>query len=132
LIEGQFPNYHRVIPENQTSSFSVDRLEMLDALRRVSLLVEQKSRRVYFGVAPGRISISSEESDIGSAEEEIPCKYDGDEVSIALNYRYIEEPLKVISEDEICFCFTEPNKVITVKPSPEKDYFHILMPMQLD
>jgi DNA polymerase-3 subunit beta len=132
LIEGQFPNYHRVIPENQTSSFSVDRLEMLDALRRVSLLVEQKSRRVYFGVAPGKISISSEESDIGSAEEEIPCKYNGDEVSIALNYRYIEEPLKVMSESEICFYFTEPNKVITLKPSPEKDYFHILMPMQLD
>jgi DNA polymerase-3 subunit beta len=94
--------------------------------------VEQKSRRVYLGVAPGRISISSEESDIGSAEEEIPCKYNGDEVSIALNYRYIEEPLKVMFESEICFYFTEPNKVITVKPSPEKDYFHILMPMQLD
>jgi DNA polymerase-3 subunit beta len=132
LIEGQFPNYHRVIPESQSFSFSMDRFEMLDALRRVSLLVEQKSRRVYLGVSPGKISISSEESDIGSAEEEIPCKYDGDEVSIALNYRYIEEPLKVMSENEICVHFTEPNKVITIKPSPEKDYFHILMPMQLD
>jgi DNA polymerase-3 subunit beta len=132
LIEGQFPNYHRVIPENQSYSFSMDRLEMLDALRRVSLLVEQKSRRVYLGVAPGVITISSEESDIGTAREEIPCKYDGHEVSIALNYRYIEEPLKVISENEISVLFTEPNKVITIKPVPEKDYFHILMPMQID
>jgi DNA polymerase-3 subunit beta len=132
LIEGQFPNYHRVIPENQSHSFSMDRFEMLDALRRVSLLVEQKSRRVYLGVAPGVITISSEESDIGTAKEEIPCKYDGDEVSIALNYRYIEEPLKVMSENEISVLFTEPNKVITIKPVPEKDYFHILMPMQLD
>ncbi|MDR2740523.1 MAG: DNA polymerase III subunit beta [Treponema sp.] len=132
LIEGQFPNYHRVIPENQSHSFSMDRFEMLDALKRVSLLVEQKSRRVYFGVAPGVITISSEESDIGIAKEEIPCKYDGDEVSIALNYRYIEEPLKVMSENEISVLFTEPNKVITIKPVPEKDYFHILMPMQLD
>jgi DNA polymerase-3 subunit beta len=132
LIEGQFPNYQRVIPENQSFSFSVDRFEMLDALKRVSLLVEQKSRRVYFGVSPGKMSISSEESDIGSAEEEIPCKYDGDEVSMALNYRYIEEPLKVMSADEICVHFTEANKVITIKPSPEEDYFHILMPMQID
>jgi DNA polymerase-3 subunit beta len=132
LIEGQFPNYHRVIPENQSYSFSMDRFEMLDALRRVSLLVEQKSRRVYFGVAPGVITISSEESDIGAAREEIPCKYDGEEVSIALNYRYIEEPLKVMSEKEISVLFTEPNKVITIKPVPEKDYFHILMPMQID
>jgi DNA polymerase-3 subunit beta len=132
LIEGQFPNYHRVIPENQSHSFSMDRFEMLDALRRVSLLVEQKSRRVYLGVAPGVMTISSEESDIGTAKEEIPCKYDGDEVSIALNYRYIEEPLKVMFENEISVLFTEPNKVITIKPVPEKDYFHILMPMQLD
>jgi DNA polymerase-3 subunit beta len=132
LIEGQFPNYHRVIPENQSHFFSMDRIEMLDALKRVSLLVEQKSRRVYIGVAPGVIIISSEESDIGTAKEEIPCKYDGDEVSIALNYRYIEEPLKVMSENEVSVFFTEPNKVITIKPIPEKDYFHILMPMQLD
>ncbi|MFP3040519.1 DNA polymerase III subunit beta [Treponema primitia] len=132
LIEGQFPNYHRVIPESQIHSFSMNRFEVLDALRRVSLLVEQKSRRVYLGVAPGVITISSEESDIGTAKEEIPCKYDGEEISIALNYRYIEEPLKVMFEDEISIHFTEPNKVITIKPVPEKDYFHILMPMQLD
>jgi DNA polymerase-3 subunit beta len=132
LIEGQFPNYHRVIPENQSHSFSMNRFEMLDALRRVSLLVEQKSRRIYLGVAPGVITVSSEESDIGSAKEEIPCKYDGEEISIALNYRYIEEPLKVMSEDELSILFTEPNKVITIQPTPERDYFHILMPMQLD
>jgi DNA polymerase-3 subunit beta len=132
LIEGQFPNYQRVIPEKQEYSFSVGRFETLDALKRVSLLVEQKSRRVYLGVSPGKMSISSEESDIGSAEEEIPCKYDGDEVAIALNYRYIEEPLRAMSEDEFCVYFSEPNKVITIKPSPERDYFHILMPMQID
>ncbi|AEF83611.1 DNA polymerase III, beta subunit [Treponema primitia ZAS-2] len=132
LIEGQFPNYHRVIPESQSYSFSMNRLEMLDALKRVSLLVEQKSRRVYLGVSPGLMSISSEESDIGTAKEEIPCKYEGEDVSMALNYRYIEEPLKVMSEVEISVHFTEPNKVITIKPAPEKDFFHILMPMQLD
>jgi DNA polymerase-3 subunit beta len=132
LIEGQFPNYQRVIPESQLFSFSVNRFEMMDALKRVSLLVEQKSKRVYLKVSSGKMSISSEESDIGSAEEEIPCIYDGEEVSIALNYRYIEEPLKAMIADELSVYFTEPNKVITIKPSPDEDYLHILMPMQLD
>jgi DNA polymerase-3 subunit beta len=132
LIEGQFPNYRRVIPESQNHSFSIDRLEMLDALKRVSLLVEQKSRRVYLGLGPGVISISSEESEIGDAKEEIPAKYDGEEVSIALNYRYIEEPLKVMSEDAVSIFFSEANRAITIKPSPEKNYFHIIMPMQVD
>jgi DNA polymerase-3 subunit beta len=132
LIEGQFPNYRRVIPESQNYTITVNRIEMLDALKRVSLLVEQKSRRVYLGVEPGVMSISSEESDIGTAKEEIPCKYDGKEVSIAINYRYIEEPFKVMTEEEISIHFTEPNRAITIVPTPEKDFFHIIMPMQLD
>jgi DNA polymerase-3 subunit beta len=132
LIEGQFPNYRRVIPESQTYSFTLDRAEMMDALKRVALLVEQKSRRVYLGVSNGLISVSSEESDIGNAKEEISCKYEGDEVSIAMNYRYIEEPLKVITGDEVNVYFTEANRAITIKPVPEKNFFHIVMPMNVD
>jgi len=130
LIEGQFPNYRRVIPENQTKSFTVNRNEMLDALKRVSLLVEQKSHRLYLNLSSDSVSIYCEESDIGNAREEIPCKYDGEEVTIALNYRYLEEPFKVMNADEISVLFTDPNKTITILPVPEKDFFHIVMPMQ--
>ena len=132
LIEGQFPNYRRVIPEEQNNSFTVNRLEMLDALRRVSLLVEQKSHRVYLGLSSGTASVYCEESDIGNAREEIPCKYEGEELTIALNYRYLEDPFKVMGGDEICVLFNDPNKTITIKPVPEKDFFHIVMPMQQD
>ena len=132
LIEGQFPNYRRVIPENQIHHFNVNRLELLDALRRVSLLVEQKSHRVYLGLSSGTASIYCEENDIGNAREEIPCQYHGEEISIALNYRYLEEPFKVMGGDRICIQFTEPNKTITINPVPEKDFFHIVMPMQQD
>jgi len=132
LIDGQFPNYRRVIPENQTRSFAVNRHEMLDALKRVSLLVEQKSHRLYLALSPGAVSIYCEENDIGNAREEIPCKYDGEEVTIALNYRYLEEPFKVMATEEISVFFSDPNKTITILPVPEKDYFHIVMPMQQD
>ena len=130
LIDGQFPNYRRVIPESQINSFTVNRLEMLEALRRVSILVEQKSRRVYIGLSSGMASVFCEENDIGNAREEIPCKYDGEDLTIALNYRYIEEPFKVMSEQEISISFTDPNKTITITPVPQKDFFHIVMPMQ--
>jgi DNA polymerase-3 subunit beta len=132
LIEGQFPNYRRVIPESQTYSFVVDRLDMMEALNRVSLMVEQKSRRVYLQIKSGAIFVSSEGSDIGDAKEEIPCKYEGEDVSIALNYRYIEEPLKAMDEREVIVYFTEANRAITLKPLPEKNFFHIIMPMNVD
>jgi DNA polymerase-3 subunit beta len=130
LLDGQFPSYRKVIPAEQTKSLTVNRIEMLEALRRVSLLVEQKSHRVYIGLKPGVMEIYSEEGEIGEAKEEIPCKYDGEEISLALNYRYIEEPFKAIGNEEICIQFTDPSKAITVVPVPKTDFFHIVMPMQ--
>jgi DNA polymerase-3 subunit beta len=87
---------------------------------------------VYVGLSPGIASVYCEENDIGTAREEIPCKYDGEECSIALNYRYIEDPFKVMTCEEISILFNEPNKTITIMPVPEKDFFHIVMPMQQD
>jgi len=130
LIEGMFPNYKKVIPEKQDFSLSVKREEMLSALRRVSLMVEKKSHRIYLGISSGRMAVYSEESELGTVEDEIPCKYDGEDVTIALNYRYLEEPFKIMTEDEIKILFSSAIKAITIQPVPEKDFFHIVMPMQ--
>ena len=130
LLEGQFPNYRKVIPEEQPFSLSVNRNEMIDALKRVSLLVEQKSHRIYLGIKPGMMEVYSEEGEIGDAKEEIPCKYDGEEVSLAMNYRYIEEPFKAMPNEEICIHFSGSSKAITIVPVPKTDFFHIVMPMQ--
>jgi DNA polymerase-3 subunit beta len=130
LIEGMFPNYKKVIPENQDFSLSVKREEMINALRRVSLMVEKKSHRIYLGVTPGKMAVYSEESEIGTVEDEIPCQYDGEEITIALNYRYLEEPFRVMTDEEIKVRFSGATKAITLEPVPEKDFFHIIMPMQ--
>ncbi|MDR2479686.1 MAG: DNA polymerase III subunit beta [Treponema sp.] len=130
LLEGQFPNYRKVIPENQQFSLMVKRNEMLNALHRVSLMVEQKSHRVYLGINSGSMAVYSEESEIGTVNDEIPCQYEGEEMIIALNYRYIEEPFKVIGDEDICIRFSGNTKAITILPVPEKDFFHIVMPMQ--
>ncbi|MDR0442014.1 MAG: DNA polymerase III subunit beta [Treponema sp.] len=130
LIEGMFPNYKKVIPENQDFSLTVKRDEMLNALHRVALMVEKKSHRIYLGISSGKMAVYSEESELGTVEDEIPCRYDGDEITIALNYRYLEEPFKAINEDEIKIRFSTAIKAITIEPVPEKDFFHIVMPMQ--
>ena len=130
LLEGQFPNYRKVIPEEQPHSLFVNRVEMLDSLKGLSQVVERKSHRIYLGLKPGVMKIYSEEGEIADGNEEIPCKYDGEEIALALNYRYIEEPFKAINSDEICINFSEANKAITIVPVPKTDFFHIVMPMQ--
>lgn len=132
LIEGQFPNYGKVIPESQKNKLVMKKADLLESLRRVSIFVEQKSRRTFFGLSADQIVLSSEESEIGTAREELPCTYEGPEVTIALNYKYVEDPLKVMEGDTIAIEFTEPNRAITLSPEPRGDYFHIVMPMQLE
>lgn len=132
LIDGQFPNYNRVIPESQSHSFQINRRELMEALKRVALLVEQKSRRIYLNISSGALTISSQETEIGAANEEIACRYDGENVTIALNYIYLEEPLKVMDSEDLKVEFTEPMKAITMKAEPEENFFHIIMPMQME
>ena len=132
LIEGQFPNYNRVIPESQSFEVIVKREELVEAVKRVSLLVENKSRRIFLNITNGMIELNSEESEIGVATEEIECAYEGNDTLIALNYSYLVDPLRVIENENIKLLFTESNKAITLQSAEESDYFHIVMPMQLD
>jgi DNA polymerase-3 subunit beta len=131
LIEGQFPNYRRVIPEGFLYKFTLDRKEILEAFKHVALLIEKKNKRVLFKLSNSMMSIVTDDTETGMAEEEVGCEYDGEDAQIAFNYEYIEDPFKIMTEEKICFYFSEVNKAITVKPVPESYFFHVLMPMQL-
>ena len=132
LIDGQFPDYRRVIPDAQKHHATVQRQPLEEALRRVSLLVEQKSRKVIFALSDGLITVSSKESELGVASEEVTCDYHGPEISFALNCYYMIEPLREISTESVLIEFSETNKAVTLKPHPDNGYLNIIMPMQLD
>ena len=66
------------------------------------------------------------------ADEDIACDYAGEEIRLAVNYIYLQDPLKVIKEDSLKLEFSEANRAVTLKCEPESDYFHIIMPMQMD
>ena len=130
LLEGQFPNYERVIPAKQENKLVINKADFVEALKRISLMVDKKAGRMFFNISDGNLRITSQLSEFGSADEEIPCEYYGSSYVIALNYLYIEEPLRFINSDKIAFEFTEEMKAVTMKSEPESDYFHIIMPMQ--
>ncbi len=132
LIDGQFPDYRRVIPDSQKHRATVERQPLEEALRRVSLLVEQKSRKVVFSMQSGSLTISSKESELGIASEEVACDYNGPEMSFAVNCVYMIEPLHEIGTETVSLEFSDVNKAITLRPQPEDGYLNIIMPMQLD
>lgn len=132
LLDGQFPNYKRVIPENQSSNFQVNKKDLESALKRITIMIDKKVARIIFKLKAGELTLISPESDLGTADETIPCQYAGEEITMALNYIYVEEPLKVIPTENITFEFTESMKAVTLRPEPSSNYFHIIMPMNLD
>ena len=131
LIDAQFPNVKSVIPERQEHRLVVDRAGLTEAVRRVSVLVEQKSRRLRLEVASGQLTVHCSEGEIGSAREELACEYEGPELSLALNYQYLLDPLREMDTDEVSLSFSAPNQAITLAAVPERHYFHIIMPMQV-
>lgn len=131
LLDGQFPNYQKVIPEKQSSSFEVSKADIQEALKRTEIMIDKKVNRVIFKIASGTLTLTSPESEIGTADEEIPCKYDGEEITIAFNNKYISEPLKNMATENIVFEFTESMRAVTLRPEPAEDYFHIIMPMNI-
>ena len=139
LIEGQFPNYKKVIPQNLTQSIMVNKADLDSALKRTIIMIDKKISRLIFKISSGELKLISPESDSGSADETIPCRYDGKTVSMSLNYNYITEPLKVINSENIVFEFN-PNetqddeeatitKAIIMHSETECDYIHVIMPM---
>ena len=139
LIEGQFPNYQKVIPEGLTMSFSVNKADLDAALKRTTIMVDKKVSRIIFKISSGSLKLISPESELGTADEEIPCRYDGQNISMALNFNYITDPLRVIDSEYVIFDFNindakgdeEANitKAVIMKGENQCDYIHVIMPM---
>ncbi|RPJ07474.1 MAG: DNA polymerase III subunit beta [Spirochaetaceae bacterium] len=132
LIDGKFPNYQKIIPEQNEYSLSIKRQALAESLKRVSVLVENKTRSVFFKISPNLLSVSSEESEIGMAREEIECEYSGPEVTLTFNYLYILEPLQVMNEDVIQVDFNDQKRAVVMKPKDKQKYINIIMPLQTD
>ena len=130
LIEGKFPNYQKIIPEKNEHKVLVKRKTLEESLKRVSILIENKTRSVLFQFGDKNLVISSEESEIGKAQEEIVCDYSGPEIVITFNYFYLLEPLRVIEDETVELEFNDARRAVILRPQGNHSYFNIIMPLQ--
>lgn len=132
LIEGEFPKYTRITTEVPEKSAILDKNKFITAIKRISLLAESRSRRIFITFEEGKMTLSSEESDIGNAMEELECEYSGEKTILGLNYLYLLEPLKAIKDDIIELCFTDEARPFMIYSSPKSNFLHMIQPMQGD
>jgi DNA polymerase-3 subunit beta len=132
LIEGKYPEYKKIIPSDRTKFFTAEKSLLLQAIRRVSILVDESYNQIKLSISEKKLTLSSQNPALGGAVEEIPIQYEGDEIDIALNYIYLIDCLKEIDSDSVKIDFENSERVITLYGSDEEGYINLIMPMKLN
>jgi len=136
LIEGRFPNYNSVIPQNNPHKVIIDRLSFLNALKRVSVFSNPASSLVKLQLKGNQMKVSAQDIDFSTAAEEtIPCQFTGVDLSIGFKATYLIEILNNIASTEVVVELADPSRaglIIPVENEENEDLLMLLMPMMLN
>lgn len=131
LIEGQFPNYERVIPSDYDKVLIIDTALFRNAVRRCAIVAREDANKIIFRSSGNHLTLTADSQRVGRAQEEIPIELEGEPVEIAFNAQYLIDVLNVIDAEQIRFELGGSLNPGTVKPVGGEDYVYVLMPMQI-
>jgi DNA polymerase-3 subunit beta len=131
LIEGKYPNYSQLIPQNLKEHFLVQREALLASLKRVSLLSNSKSKGVTFTLAGGKMEITSNNPELGDAKEEIEVEYKGKDMKIGFNARYVLDVLTNMHDEIVRVELNDQLSPGLIRPHQDASYTCVVMPMRI-
>ncbi|MFQ5464516.1 MAG: DNA polymerase III subunit beta [Thermodesulfobacteriota bacterium] len=131
LLEGEFPDYDKVIPKDNNEEVTAVRTSLLASLKRVSILSMDRIKGVRFNFSPGSLVLTSSSPDIGEATEELDIEYSGQTVEIAFNARYFIDMLEATEDETVTIRLKDPTSPAIVNPRGSEEYTYIIMPMRL-
>ena len=131
LIDGTFPDYVRVIPQNNEKVLKVDRGEFADAVDRVSTISSERGRAVKIGLTEGKMTLSVNNPDSGSATEELGVDYPADDIEIGFNARYLLDVAGQLETGTAEFRFADPGSPTLILDDGATDALYVLMPMRV-
>lgn len=129
LIEGQFPEYEKVIPSQSKYSFTCGRQALFNALRRASLMTSATSQAVLFELQKEKIIISKESPELGSAHDEVEVEYNGEALSIAFNPEFWLDVLKILDTDQVTIEVSGSDKPAVIR---QPGFTYLVLPMRLN
>ncbi|THD65501.1 DNA polymerase III subunit beta [Robertkochia marina] len=122
LIDGKYPNYEAVIPKENPNRLSIDRVQLLNSVKRVSIFSNKTTHQIRLKIAGAELNISAEDLDYSNkAEERLTCDYQGDDMQIGFNSRFLMEMLNNLSSDEISLEMSLPNRAGILTPTDGLD-----------
>jgi len=133
MIDGQFPAYERVIPKGNDKRIEFERDRLTNAVKRVALLSNERSRAVKIQLEKGKVDVTSSSPELGEATETLPVEYDGGAMQICFNAQYMLDFLAVVSTDIVSLELKDEVSQAVMKPVGAEgyDYTYVIMPMRV-
>ncbi len=137
LIDGKYPNYEAVIPKENPNVMSINRVQLLNTVKRVSIFSNKTTHQIRLRIAGAELHVSAEDIDYSNkAEERLTCSYQGDDIQIGFNARFLLEMLSNLSSDEIQLELSLPNRAGIIIPvdgvGEGKQVTMLVMPVMLN
>ncbi len=129
LIDGKYPNYEAVIPNNNPNKLTIEREPLLSSIRRVSIFANKTTHQVKLKISGSELLISAEDVDFSNeASERLTCNYAGEDMEIGFNSRFLIEMLSNLESKEVVLELSAPNRAGILLPAePERDHEDLLM-----
>lgn len=131
LIDGTFPDYQRVIPKNNDKELTLDKTSFTAAVDRVSTIASERGRAVKLNIAPGKLILSVNNPEGGSATEEMAVDYDADALEIGFNARYLMDIAGQLEGEEAHFFLADPGSPTMIRDDDDAAALYVLMPMRV-
>jgi DNA polymerase-3 subunit beta len=133
MIDGQFPAYERVIPKGNDKHIEFERDRLTNAVKRVALLSNERSRAVKIQIDKGKVDVTSSSPDLGEAHETIPVEYSGPPMQICFNAQYVLDFLSAVTTDIVALELKDEVSQAVMKPVGAEgyDYTYVIMPMRV-
>ncbi|MBP2626762.1 MAG: polymerase beta subunit [Firmicutes bacterium] len=133
LIEGNFPDYNKVIPPNFATAITIKTHDFMDAVERVSLLARDTDYNIIkLAFKNDCVIITSNNPDIGKAYETVPIAIKGNEIEIAFNAKYVTDILKNITSEYLIFSLNTPLSPASIRPTDDETYNYIITPVRIN
>jgi DNA polymerase-3 subunit beta len=131
LIDGDFPDYTRVMPVNNDKVLKINRETFFHSLRRMSILSSEKFKGIKFDIKAGSMEISASNPELGEAREEIDLDYAGEPLTVRFNARYLLDVLTVLEDEFVEMDLRDELSPAIMRPAASMDFRSVIMPMRL-
>jgi DNA polymerase-3 subunit beta len=131
VIDGSFPDYARVIPQNNTRQMTVDAAEFAEAVDRVSTVSSERSRAVKMTIEDDRLRLSVNAPDSGAADEELAVAYGAERLEIGFNAKYLLEIAGQVDRENALFLFNTANDPVLMRENNDDSAVYVVMPMRV-